>query len=37
MKISDNDGHKDNDYRGLFLHWRDGLPPKIFTAKGFGN
>jgi hypothetical protein len=33
MKIPDNDDHKDHRYRGLFLTWRAGLPPKIFTAK----
>ena len=33
MKIPDSDDHKDHRYRGLFLTWRAGLPPKIFTAK----
>jgi hypothetical protein len=37
MKIPNNDGHKDHHYRGVFLIWRDCLPPKIFAAKGFGN
>jgi hypothetical protein len=37
MEILDDDGHKDHRYRGLFLLWLDGLPPKIFTTKGFGN